>query len=137
MQMCEQTQPAKRGDVDRSHAAPQRLAPGRLPRLRRCACCLSPREVRRAEFLCHRYYVGASAAQYTLEGSLQAARSHLATMQERWGDAEIIRVLVFGGDYAGHSYQYEVVRGGRWVNDWQGHYGRHAHESRDWIRRGP
>lgn len=93
-------------------------------RLRRCRCCTEP-------WKAAHYFVYLLSTPGVVFGEwkspAQAFRALPDFVFRAWSDGisgavEIERVAVFknGGTW------YEVVRGNKWVDSWQGRYGRHA-----------
>jgi len=120
-----QAQKADGGDGALSRQRSQmQPTPVRLPRLRRCPCCLKWKR-QPGEFVRYRIIDGAAVLSSTY---------HLTTPSRITSRGEIERVTMVpeGKSYA---YRYEVIRGGRWVSWWEGLYGRHKDESKLAVRR--
>jgi hypothetical protein len=101
--------------------------PAHLPRLRRCPCCTA----RQPELRRYFYVVQEGHVLLCPETNLSDAKAVLVRVRKSWPGAELVRI----GVHPDRRRTYEVIRGGRWVDEWQGMYGRHQHESREWRRR--
>ena len=93
-------------------------------------CCLGARDPR---VVGHAYSVVRGCGVYASEVSLDRAKRVLAAAGTGHlpPDLELQRVVRMRGG----GRRYELVRGGRWVDDWQGQHGRHRGESNTWTRR--
>ena len=119
MSQSASTQPVVVDDDIHSQRASQS---NRLPRLRRCRCCNKGRKPAGA-FVRYR---GVKGCQVTTFENFD--------YQPRFdyhGGFEIERVTIHptGGQ------SYELIRGGRWVNDWEATYGKHKDEGNKWVRK--
>ena len=81
--------------------------------------------------------VRAGAIGSSLHNSYEAAAKAVAFLNGRdvtWGHPkdlwEVERVWM----YENGNTNYELIRGGRWVNWWEAQYGRHAKQSKEKIR---
>jgi len=120
------TQPRPHRDELRSGGD---VAPSnRLPRLRRCRCCNKWRKP-----------PGHTISYKWVEGAGIYRQNMLEPNPPGNLDWELMRVTTFPAAFeqyvTGGGQNYEVIRGGRWVDWWNGLYGNHKHETRNWERR--
>ena len=123
-----QAQRQRRGEGTRSRDEAQtQPVVVRLPRMKRCPCCLKWRRGP-GDIIRYRLVNGAEVETF------KPKRNRPAGLPDsKPGEWEMERVTVFRST-GGHNY--ERIRGGRWVDWWQAEYGRHTNESREWVRRG-
>lgn len=101
-------------------------SPVRWGRLRRCSCCNSGHRNRPCVFG-YNVTVGCGIYGRYPFWKLKEAREHLERLRQDQPEAEIVRERQFDG---GGSY-YEVIRDGKWVNEWEGRYGKHTPADRE------
>ena len=92
--------------------------------MRRCHCrrCDGPSRSHKHGY--HTYYVGAAGLKLTRETPRKQALQYLEACSR--ADAELVRVWTRSNG----SKQYDVVRGGKWVSEYEGHYGVHSREDK-------
>ena len=116
------------------HALPRSKSPSR--RLRRCCCnaCRTRRSTKGlpGDVIGYSYRVinGCIVTGHLFDsyGQALAALIHRPTWWNREFEVERVWLFKNGGT------NYELIRGGRWVNEWEANYGVHKHEPREKIR---
>ena len=113
-----QAQTPKRGDGTRScDEAQTQPMPARLPRMRRCTCCL---KWKRAPGETLAYQVVRGASVYGLW-------AHPPRGMDARHELERVTLVPWKRGN-GHDRRYERIRGGRWVDAGEADAGKHEHE---------